>query len=86
MVAAMVEADELSSAGALEKRQLRILDRIADLEVRLSGGHKLVSNGDLADGATRDGCAENGHLQCVKKGSSHGEVRIWSLVENLSLC
>ncbi|KAG0553497.1 hypothetical protein KC19_12G015900 [Ceratodon purpureus] len=70
----MVEADQLSSAGALEKRQLRILDRIADLEVRLSGGHKLVSNGDLADGATRDGCAENGHLQCVKKGSSHGET------------
>lgn len=59
------------------KQKIKKINRISlRLEVRLCGGHKLVSNGALADGASGGGCSENGDVQCVKKGSFHGEVRI----------
>ena len=76
----MAEAQELSSAEALEKWQLRILESIGNLELRLSGGKKSESSGGpagLVSGAVSGGfSSENGDVHRVAKKTCDGEVRI----------
>lgn len=74
----MAEAQELSLAEALEKRQLRILESIGNLELRLSGGKKSESSGGPAgsvSGAVSGGfSSENGDVHRVAKKTCDGET------------
>lgn len=69
----MVEGQKLSSAEALELRQLRILESIGNLEFRLSGTTKLESSGVAVAGGFS---LENGDVGRVAKEGCDGEVRI----------
>lgn len=67
----MVEGQKLSSAEALELRQLRILESIGNLEFRLSGTTKLESSGVAVAGGFS---LENGDVGRVAKEGCDGET------------